>query len=100
MLAAGVLAFGFLVGQLLAWQHLIASGYFAAANPANAFFYLLTALHALHLSGGLVAWARTSAKLRRGFEAAEVRLSVELCTIYWHFLLMIWLVVFGLLLFT
>ncbi len=100
LLAAGVLAFGFLAGQLLAWQHLVESGYFAAANPANAFFYLLTALHALHLSGGLVAWARTSAKVRRGFEAAEVRLSVELCAVYWHFLLVIWLVVFGLLLFT
>ncbi len=100
LLAAGVLAFGFLAGQILAWQHLVASGYFAATNPANAFFYLLTALHGLHLSGGLVAWARTSAKVRRGFEAAEVRLSVELCAVYWHFLLMIWLVVFGLLLFT
>ncbi len=100
LLAAGVLAFAFLAGQLLAWQHLAASGYFAATNPANAFFYLLTALHGLHLSGGLVAWARTSAKVRRGFEAAEVRLSVELCAVYWHFLLVIWLVVFGLLLFT
>ncbi len=100
LLAAGILAFAFLAGQLLAWQQLAASGYFAATNPANAFFYLLTALHGLHLSGGLVAWARTSAKVRRGFEAAEVRLSVELCAVYWHFLLMIWLVVFGLLLFT
>ncbi len=100
LLAAGVLAFAFLAGQLLAWQQLAASGYFAATNPANAFFYLLTALHGLHLSGGLVAWARTSAKVRRGFEAAEVRLSVEMCALYWHFLLMIWLVVFGLLLFT
>lgn len=100
LLAAGVLAFAFLAGQLLAWQQLLASGYFAATNPANAFFYLLTALHGLHLSGGLVAWARTSARVRRGSEAAEVRLSVELCTVYWHFLLMIWLVVFGLLLFT
>ncbi len=100
LLAAGVLAFAFLAGQLLAWQQLAASGYYAATNPANAFFYLLTALHGLHLSGGLVAWARTSAKVRRGFEAAEVRLSVELCAVYWHFLLMIWLVVFGLLLFT
>ena len=100
LLAAGVLAFGFLAGQILAWQQLVAAGYFAATNPANAFFYLLTALHGLHLLGGLVAWARTSAKVRRGFEAAEVRLSVELCALYWHFLLMIWLVVFGLLLFT
>ncbi len=100
LLAAGVLAFAFLAGQILAWQQLAASGYFAATNPANAFFYLLTALHGLHLAGGLVAWARTSAKVRRGFEAAEVRLSVELCAVYWHFLLVIWLVVFGLLLFT
>ena len=100
LLAAGVLALAFLAGQLLAWQQLVASGYFAATNPANAFFYLLTALHGLHLLGGLVAWARTSAKVRRGFEAAEVRLSVELCAVYWHFLLVIWLVVFGLLLFT
>jgi cytochrome c oxidase subunit III len=30
----------------------------------------------------------------------QVRLSVELCAIYWHFLLLIWLVLFGLLLFT
>lgn len=100
LLVAGVLTFGFLGGQLLAWQELVALGYFAATNPANAFFYLLTALHGLHILGGLVAWAKTSAKVRRGTEAAEVRLSVELCAVYWHFLLVIWLAVFGLLLFT
>ena len=100
LLVAGVLSFGFLGGQILAWQELTASGYFAAANPANAFFYLITALHGLHISGGLVAWARTSAKARRGSEMAELRLSVELCAVYWHFLLVIWLAVFGLLLFT
>jgi len=29
-----------------------------------------------------------------------VRLRVELCTIYWHFLLLVWLVLFGLMLST
>ena len=29
--------------------------------------------------------------------ARSVRLSVELCAIYWHFLLIVWLVLFGLL---
>ncbi len=100
LLAGGVLAFVFLVGQLLVWQQLIAAGYFAAANPANAFFYLLTALHGVHLLGGLVAWGRTSAKVRRGHDVSQVRLSVELCAIYWHFLLVVWLVFFGLVLFT
>jgi cytochrome c oxidase subunit 3 len=31
------------------------------------------------------------------FEVARVRQSVELCTLYWHFLLVVWLVLFGLL---
>ncbi len=100
LFAAGMLALAFLVGQLIAWQQLVDLGYFAASNPANAFFYLMTALHGLHLIGGLVAWAKTSAKLRRGVALAKLRLSVELCATYWHFLLVIWLVLFGLLLFT
>ena len=100
LLAGGGFAFAFLAGQLLAWQQLAALGYFAATNPANAFFYLLTALHGLHLLGGLVAWGRTTAKMWRGSEVAELRLSVELCAVYWHFLLLVWLVLFGLLLFT
>ena len=100
LLASGILAFGFLVGQLIAWLQLVASGYYAAANPANAFFYLVTALHALHLFGGLVAWGRTTAKVRRGSTPAQLRLTVELCALYWHFLLVVWLVLFSLLLFT
>ncbi len=100
LLAGGIFAFAFLVGQFLAWQQLAALGYFAATNPANAFFYVITALHGLHLLGGLVAWGRTTAKVRRGFEVDQVRLSVELCAVYWHFLLLVWLVLFALLLFT
>ncbi len=100
MLLAGGFAFAFLVGQFIAWRQLVDLGYFAATNPANAFFYLVTALHAVHLLGGLVAWFRTSAKLRRGDALDKVRLSVELCTVYWHFLLIIWLLLFALLLFT
>lgn len=100
LLAGGVCAFAFLAGQLLASQQLVALGYFAATNPAIAFFYLITALHALHLLGGLVAWGRTTSKLWRGFEVVQVRLSIELCAVYWHFLLLVWMGLFGLLLFT
>jgi len=100
LMAAGAFSFLFLGGQLWAWQQLNASGYFAASNPANAFFYLLTALHGAHLLGGLWVWGRTTAKVWRGAEVGAVRLSVELCTVYWHYLLLIWLVLFALLLST
>ena len=101
LMAGGVCAVAFVAGQLLAWQQLTASGYFMVSNPANAFFYVITALHALHLLGGLVAWGMTVSKVWwRGFDASQVRLSVELCAVYWHFLLVVWLILFGLLLST
>ena len=95
--AGGASAITFLIGQLLAWRELSAAGYFLASNPANLFFYLITAVHGLHLMGGLVALGRTTAKVWRGAEMTQVRLSVELCAIYWHFLLLVWLVLLGLL---
>ncbi|QIO34760.1 cytochrome c oxidase subunit 3 [Bradyrhizobium sp. 1(2017)] len=97
LLAGGASAVMFLAGQLLAWQRLAAAGYFVASNPANSFFYLLTAVHGVHLAGGLVALGRTAAKMWRGAAIAEMRLSVELCAIYWHFMLLVWLVLLGLL---
>jgi len=100
LLVGGFFAFAFMLGQLLAWRELVDAGYFAYANPANAFFYLITGTHALHLLGGLVAWGRTTIKLSRGYEIAGIRTSVELCAVYWHFLLAIWVILFGLMLST
>lgn len=100
LIAAGVFTFSFLAGQLWAWQQLKASGYFVATDPAAVFFYLLTALHGLHLLGGLWVWGKTTAKVLLGAEVAKVRLSVELCTVYWHYLLLVWLALFAVLLHT
>ncbi len=90
-LASGAVAgVAFLVGQVLAWRELTASGYLVTANPANSFFYLITGLHGLHILGGLVALSRPLAGAWRGAPPARLRLSVELCATYWHFLLAVW----------
>jgi cytochrome c oxidase subunit III len=96
--AGGLFAAFFLVGQLVAWRQLDALGYYVASNPANTFFYLLSALHGAHLLGGLAAWGRTARKLRHIENTIELRPEIELCALYWHFLLVIWLALFGLLL--
>jgi cytochrome c oxidase subunit 3 len=97
LVVGGAFTIGFLLGQYIAWQQLLASGYALSDNPANAFFYLITGMHGLHLIGGLWVWSRTMLRVWQGF---EVTLSVELCTTYWHALLLIWIVLFGLLLST
>jgi cytochrome c oxidase subunit III len=101
LITAGAFAWAFLAGQLMAWGQLSAAGYFMASNPAVAFFYLLTAVHGLHLLGGLFVWGKTVTRMARpGAELIDVRSSVELCTVYWHFLLLVWLVLFAVLLST
>src|SRR5260221_679611 len=96
-LAGGAFTVVFLVGQILAWRQLATMDFFDVTNPAIAFFYLITGLHGLHLLGGLVAWGRTAARVWGDFDVVKVRQSLELCAVYWHFLLVVWLVLFGLL---
>ena len=104
--AAGLLTMLFLIGQVVAWQQLYATGEYGVSTVSFAFFVLLTAVHGLHLVGGLVVWSRAASRIRRGLEKAELhqvaalRQSVQLCATYWHFLLMIWLVLFAILLST
>lgn len=98
--AAGLFTVAFLVGQIYVWRQLTGTGHFMATNPADAFFYLLTGLHGLHLLGGLFVWAKATTKAWQEpdpedvSQAASLRLSVQLCSIYWHYLLLLWLVLF------
>jgi cytochrome c oxidase subunit 3 len=98
--AGGALTIIFLLGQLFVWRQLVDGGYYAASNPANAAFYLLTFVHGVHMLGGLWALGKVGFDLWVGRRVGSVTLSVELCTTYWHYLLLVWLVIFGLLLST
>lgn len=95
LMTGGISALAFLAGQLSAWRELTAEGHMLGSNPANSFFYLLTGLHGLHILGGLVALGRTTTRAwSADAGGARLRLSVELCATYWHFLLLVWLILF------
>lgn len=90
----------FLAGQLLLWQQYWMAGYFLSANPANAFFYVLTAVHGLHLAGGLVACIRAVGQSASSVDEVRAFHTIGLCAVYWHFLLVVWLLLVGLLVLT
>ena len=100
LLIGGFFALLFLTGQFWAWQQLIAYGYLVAQNPANTFFYLITALHGLHISGGVVAWIVITKKSWRTDGTQPSLSQVSLLATYWHYLLLIWVMMFGLFLST
>jgi cytochrome c oxidase subunit III len=104
---AAVLTLTFLSGQVIAWQIVAAEiGGPDRMNAAYSFFVLLTAVHGLHLLGGLFVLTRAIARLWRGFDATNliavdgIRQTIQLCATYWHFLLVVWLGLFLLLLST
>jgi cytochrome c oxidase subunit 3 len=99
LFAAGALSLGFLAGQVLAWRAVGPSLYFVQGSPAIAFFYVLTIVHGLHLVGGLAVLGRAGLRFAGGAELIDLRQSLALCATYWHFLLLVWLAVFGVLLF-
>ena len=93
--AGGACALAFLGSQWWAWQALYGARVVLAGNPAASFFYVLTALHALHVLGGLAAWAVTAQLAWERADPARVALRIALCARYWHFLLAVWAVLFA-----
>jgi cytochrome c oxidase subunit III len=94
-----VLGIGFLIGQWIAWGELKSRGFFVSTNPSSSFIYLLTAVHAVHLTGGVIAlmWAGTTSLQHKPVEAR--RIVIDVAAWYWHFMAALWIYVFALLAF-
>jgi cytochrome c oxidase subunit 3 len=92
-----ILGLGFLVGQWIAWGELKGRGFFVATNPSSSFVYLLTAAHAVHLAGGIIAllWAGMTSLQQKPIEGR--RIVVDVAAWYWHFMAVLWIYVFALL---
>jgi cytochrome c oxidase subunit 3 len=76
--ATRVLALAFVIGQLVLWRQLAAAGFYLSTNAHASFIYMLTALHGLHLLGGIAALQWTTATRAR------------VVALYWHFLTGLW----------
>jgi len=77
----------FVAGQYVAWMQLRAQGLFLATNPNSSFFYVLTAIHALHVSGGLGGLARVILRLHKSILRKS---TLDATSHYWHFMDGLW----------
>lgn len=93
------LGVAFLAAQVAAWRQLAAQGLFLQSNPHSSFFYVLTGLHALHLLGGIMALALVTIAALRMRISARNRNTVEVTSLYWHFMGVLWVYLFALLFF-
>jgi len=84
----------FLIVQGVNWYALLSAGITAAVNLYAFLFYLLTALHAAHVVGGLVLLFTVTARAYRGVYSADFHPGVIYSAMYWHFLDAVWVIVF------
>lgn len=84
----------FVVSQVMVWIGLTAQGVYAQTYPLSGMFYIMTIAHAVHVLGGLGWLGAVLVKAGRGGYTPKRRLGVELCGVYWHFLDIVWLMYF------
>lgn len=89
LIATLALGIAFCVGQYMAWQNLRAQGIYLATNPNSSFFYVLTFIHVLHVTAGLLAFVYLLGRLLQGSRLAR-RSFFENTAIYWHFMGVLW----------
>jgi cytochrome c oxidase subunit III len=83
----------FIVGQWLAWRALAANGLFLATNPSSSFFYVLTAMHGLHVLGGMAGLVYAARRLARGVPSMQAS-ALGGASTYWHFMGVLWVFLF------
>lgn len=98
LVVGGVLGFGFLAGQLAAWQQLVNAGVYLPSTQQSSFFYILTGLHGLHLLGGIAALGIVLAMALKDRLSAFHNEPLRLAASYWHVMDAIWIYLFLMLL--
>ena len=96
LILVGGLSYLFLFGQILFWYQLMQDEKFVSTNSYFSSFYIFTAIHGLHLLGGLFFWGKVCSKTLKlkENEIISQSKSISALSLYWMFLLIVWLIFF------
>lgn len=93
----------FIVLQGLGWRKMLSAGITMANNTGGMFIYVLSGLHILHTIGGLIALASANKDAFQRMQYVDSyvysvnppnQLKIKLISIYWHFIDILWIILF------
>ncbi|MCS7059954.1 MAG: cytochrome c oxidase subunit 3 [Anaerolineae bacterium] len=84
----------FLGGQAIEYKHFIVDLGHGFGDPFGTAFFVLTGLHGLHVLVGVVWAAMLIARARQGAYTSENYTTVEMFGLYWHFVDLVWILIF------
>tara|TARA_B100000029_G_scaffold94266_1_gene84438 strand:+ start:363 stop:1043 length:681 start_codon:yes stop_codon:yes gene_type:complete len=96
LIVVGALSYLFLILQLLLWYQLMVGGNYVSTNTYFSSFYFFTALHGIHLLGGLFFWGKVTSKIFKLNEKdyKNEKKNISALSVYWLFLFIVWFVFF------
>ena len=92
----GIILLGltFLAGQIFEFTEFVEEGLTLSVSPFGSSFYMLTGFHGAHVAGGVLMLSLLVAFSMRGRLSADRGMNVELTALYWHFVDIVWIVIF------
>ncbi len=88
---ASVLGIAFVWSQLATWEQLAENGfYFTGGSVASSYLYVLSGAHLAHMACGILALLVTTLNAARNKYSSEFMLGLELASMFWHFLGVLW----------
>jgi cytochrome c oxidase subunit III len=96
LLVAATFALGalFLGLQISVWRSLAQAGLHPSTGIYGSVFYGLTAIHALHVAAGLLILLWVFMRSLRGTYSEHNYINIRLCTMFWHFVDVVWFLMF------
>jgi cytochrome c oxidase subunit 3/cytochrome o ubiquinol oxidase subunit 3 len=92
--ATALLGMTFIGGQVYEFTTFVHEGLSLTANPASSAFFVLTGFHGTHVTLGIIMLLSLVGLSLNGKLGPEKSLQVELVGLYWHFVDIVWVVIF------
>jgi heme/copper-type cytochrome/quinol oxidase subunit 3 len=96
LLCTALLGISFLAGQAFEFTEFVHKGLTLSTNLFGSSFYVLTGFHGAHVSVGVLILLSLWVMAARGRIGQHNALNVELAGLYWHFVDIVWILIFTL----
>jgi heme/copper-type cytochrome/quinol oxidase subunit 3 len=94
LLATALLGMTFVSGQVYEFTVFVREGFTVRSSPAGSAFFILTSFHGAHVTIGILMLLSLATLSLRGQLPTERSTTVEYVGLYWHFVDIVWIVIF------
>jgi heme/copper-type cytochrome/quinol oxidase subunit 3 len=94
LIATALLGMVFLAGQVFEFTEFVHEGLTVSTSPFGSSFFVLTGFHGAHVAVGVLMLLATAFMSFGGKLREDEGMNVELVGLYWHFVDIIWIVIF------